>query len=83
MNLYKIDQNNQKLLELLDRSVREQEKLNLDNHGEQVRVMKKGLEVRYFSVFEYASLELLTWGSHLTVHYRYSGLERHIPSFSK
>ena len=38
--------------------MREQEKLNLDNHGEQVRVMKKGLEVRYFSVFEYASLEL-------------------------
>lgn len=42
---------------LLDRSVREQKKLNLDNHGKQVRVMEKGLGVRYFSVFEYTSSE--------------------------
>ena len=63
--------------------MREQKKLNLDNHGEQVREMEKGLEVRYFSVFEYASSEMLTWGSHLTVQYRYSRLEKHIPSFSK
>lgn len=68
---------------LLDRSVREQKKLNLDNHGKQVRVMGKGLGVRYFSVFEYTSSELLTSRSHLTVQYRYSRLEKHIPSFSK